>query len=110
QQVGAYVLEAYQRASFAGPFTCSYGQLLNAGGAPVDPGADQAGTVCRLILTDFAFGGEVSPAPITFIVGSYEWDDFSQKATITPYQTLNQSLSGLLSLENTLLTPIAVQS
>jgi hypothetical protein len=109
QTVGNYVLSVYQRASFAGPFTVSYGQLLNAGGVPVDPGADQAGTVCRLILTDFAFGGEVSPAPITFLVGSYEWNDFAQVATVTPYQTLNQSLSGLLSLENTLLAPVTVQ-
>jgi hypothetical protein len=109
QQVGAYVLSVYQRASFAGPFTVSYGQLLNTGGAPVDPGADQAGTVVRLILTDYGFGGEVTPQPVTFIVGAYSWDDFAQKATITPYQTLNQSLSGLLTLENTLLTPITTQ-
>ena len=46
QAVGNNVLAIYQRASFAGPFTVSRGQLLNAGGAPVDPGADQAGTVC----------------------------------------------------------------
>jgi hypothetical protein len=109
QQVGAYVLSVYQRASFAGPFTVSYGQLLNTGGAPVDPGADQAGTVVRLILTDYGFGGEVTPQPVTFIVGAYSWDDFAQKATVTPYQTLNQSLSGLLTLENTLLTPITTQ-
>lgn len=110
QQVGNYVLAIYQRASFAGPFTASFGQLLNAGGAPVDPGTDQAGTVVRLLLTDFGYGGEVTTAPITFIVGAYLWDDFAQKATVTPYQVLNQSLSGLLSLENTLLTPVTTQS
>lgn len=110
QQVGNYVLANYQRASFAGPFTASYGQLLNPGGAPVDPGADQAGTVVRLILTDYGYGGEVAPgSPITFIVGGYEWNDFTGKATLTPYQTVNESLSGLLSLENTLLTPVTTQ-
>lgn len=109
QAVGNKVLAVYQRASFAGPFTASRGQLLNAGGAPVDPGADQAGTVCRLILTDYAYGGEVTPAPITFLVGAYTWDDFAGKATISPYQRLDQSLSGLLSAQTTVLTPITTQ-
>lgn len=106
QAVGQKVLGIYQRASFAGPFTASYGQLLSIGGAPVDPGTDQAGTMMRLVLTDYAYGGEVSPGPVSFIVGAYEWDDFAQVATITPYQTIDQSLSGLLSMENTILTPV----
>jgi hypothetical protein len=108
QAVGNNVLAIYQRASFAGPFTAAYGQLLNAGGVPIDPGTDQAGTVVRLILMDYGYGGEVTMQPITFIVGAYSWDDFSQKATITPYQTLSSSLSSLLSMESTVLTPIAV--
>lgn len=107
QAVGNKVLQIYQRASFAGPFTASYGQLLNAGGTPIDPGTDQAGTMVRLILTDYGYGGEVTPQfPVTFIVGAYEWDDFAQVATITPYQTVDQSLTGLLSMENTVLKPI----
>ena len=110
QAVGNNVLQVYQRASFAGPFTASYGQLLNAGGAPVDPGTDQAGTVVRLILTDFAYGGEVTMAPITFIVGAYLWDDFAQQAQISPQAMLDQSLSGLLSEQATVLTPITVSS
>jgi hypothetical protein len=110
QAVGNKVLGIYQRASFAGPFTAARGQLLNTGGAPVDPGTDQAGTVVRLILTDYAYGGEVAPGgPVTFIVGSYTWDDFSQKATIVPYQRLDESLSGLLSMQSTVLTPITTQ-
>ena len=109
QAVGNSVLANYQRASFAGPFTAARGQLLNAGGAPVDPGTDQAGTVVRLILTDYAYGGEVTPAAISFVVGAYAWDDFAGKATITPYQALDQSLSGLLSMESTVLTPITTQ-
>jgi hypothetical protein len=108
QAVGNLVLSIYQRASFAGPFTVRYGELLNPGGAAIDPGTDQAGTVCRLILTDYGYGGEVTPQfPITFITGGYEWDDFAQTATVTPYQSVNQSLTGLLSLENTVLKPIA---
>lgn len=105
--IGNYVLSIYQRASFAGPFTVSYGQLLNMGGQPIDPGTDQAGTVCQLILTDFGYGGEVTPQfPITFLVGAYVWDDFAQTATITPYQNVDQSLTGLLSTQNTLMVPL----
>jgi len=111
QAVGNYVLDIYQRASFAGPFTARYGDLMNIGGQPVDPGTDQAGTVCRLILTDFAYGGEVTPQfPVEFIVGAYQWDDMAETATITPYQTLNESLTGLLSLETTILAPIQAAS
>jgi|SRR5580704_5504973 hypothetical protein len=108
QTVGNYVLQNYQRASFAGPFTGSYGQLLNAGGVPVDPGTDQAGTVMRAILTDYGAGGEVSMAPVTWLTGAYLWDDFAQKFTVTPYQNLDQSLSGLLSMAGTVLTPVTV--
>src|SRR5207244_3791254 len=69
QAVGNSILAVYQRASFAGPFTARYGQLTNPGGVPVDPGTDQAGTVVKLILCDFGYGGEVSSAtPVQFIV------------------------------------------
>lgn len=111
QAVGNSVLSIYQAASFAGPFTVNYGQLLTVGGQPIDPGTDQAGTVCQVIATDFGYGGEVTPQfPITFPVGQYQWDDFAQIATITPYQALDQSISGLLSMENTVLTPVTVAS
>jgi hypothetical protein len=110
QTVGNFVLQNYQRASFSGSFTGSYGQLLNAGGVAVDPGTDQAGTVMRAILTDYGYGGEVSMAPITFITGAYLWDDFAQKFTVTPYQSLDESLSGLLGMAGTVLTPITVAS
>jgi hypothetical protein len=110
QSVGNYVLSIYQRASFAGPFQASYGELLNSGGAPIDPGTDQAGTVMRLILTDYGYGGEVVPAPIVFLVGSYSWDDFAQVATISPFQTIDTSLTGMLSTESTILTPITTVS
>jgi hypothetical protein len=111
QAVGNYVLAIYQAASFAGPFTASYGQLLTMGGQPIDPGTDQAGTMCQLVLTDFGYGGEVTPEfPVTFITGAYSWDDFAQVATVTPYQNLDQSLTGLLQMENTILTPITTAS
>jgi hypothetical protein len=107
QAVGNGVLAAYVRASFAGPFTASYGQLLTTGGQPIDPGTDQAGTVVRPVLTDYGYGGEVTPnAPMSFVVGAYSWDDFAQVATLTPYISMDMSLTGMLSMENTILTPI----
>jgi hypothetical protein len=101
------IFAAYEAASFAGPFQASYGQLLNTGGAAVDPGTDQAGSRVRLVLTQEAYGGEVVPGPVEFTVGSYSWDDFKQVATITPLQVLNQSLSGMLSAWNTVNVPPA---
>lgn len=106
QTVGNYILSIYQRATFTGPFQVQPGQLLTTGGQPVDLGCVQAGAVCQLVLTDFGYGGELTTQPISFIIGTYMWDDQNQVGTITPYQTLNQSLSNLLSLEGTLLTPI----
>jgi len=110
QAVGFNILAAYEAAAYAGPFTASYGQLLNTGGAPIDPGTDQSGTRVRLILTDGGYGGEVVPGPIEFTVGSYSWDDFRQVATIGPYQELDQSLSSLLSVTNATMTPLTVAS
>ena len=110
QAIGAAALQLYQRASFAGPFQASYGQLLNMGGAPVDPGCDQAGNVVKMLLYDYGLGGEVTAGPIQWIIGSYSWDDFRQVATISPMQVLDQSLSGLLSAANNALTPITVAS
>jgi hypothetical protein len=107
QTVGNYVLQIYKRASWAGPFSARYGDLMNAGGAAIDLGCDQAGTVVRLLLSDGSYGGEVTPDPITFLVAGYEWNDISETATITPWQYLNQSISGLLGLEGTLLAPVS---
>lgn len=94
---GNAVLKRYNRANFAGPFTVAPGQLLNTGGVPVDLGAEHAGGVCRLILTDAGYGGEVTAAPVTFVVGEYEFDDAAQTATITPMQSVASSFSDLLA-------------
>lgn len=99
QTVGNLVLQRYQRASFAGPFPAGPGRLLTTGGAVVDlgMGMPQAPMVCRLILTDFGYGGEITPAPIQFLVGGYSYDDDAQTATITPFQYLRTSFSSLIS-------------
>jgi hypothetical protein len=110
QQVGYSALALYTRASFAGPFQASYGQLLNTGGQAIDPGTDQAGTMVRMILTDFGLGGEVQPGPVEWVVAGYSWDDYQQVATLTPMTMFDQSLTGILSAWNVTSTPVTVAS
>lgn len=97
QAVGNAILARYQRANFAGPFTAAPGQLLTLGGTPVDLGCEQAGTVVRLMVTDAGYGGEVTPGPVQFIVGGYEYDDEAQTATITPFQRVAGDMATLIS-------------
>lgn len=97
QAVGLAVLQRYQRASFAGPFTAGPGDLMTLGGQAADLGINYAGQVVQLILTDYGYGGEVVLGPVTFLVGNYAFDDDSLTGTVTPFQYLDLSLSGLLS-------------
>jgi hypothetical protein len=109
--IGNSVLQIYQAAAFAGPFQVSYGQLLNMGGQAVDIACDQAGGMAKLVLTDFAYGGSVTPNnPVVFVIGGYEYDDFRQIATITPLTSVDASLSGLLSAAHASLMPVTVAS
>jgi hypothetical protein len=106
--VGQNILQIYEAASYGGPFQASYGQLLNMGGQAIDPGTDQSGTRVKLVLVNGGYGGEVVPGPIEWTVGAYEWNDFTQQATLSPYQEVDASLSGLLSMTSTTMTPITV--
>ena len=99
------VLNRYQRVSFAGPFQAHYGELTNNGGVPVDLGIDHCGKIARLVLADFGYGGEVVPDPVVFMIGQYAWDEQTQVATITPFQSLDLSMSGLLQELATTLPP-----
>ncbi len=99
--VGTSVLKRYKRASYAGPFSVRQGQLLNTGGQPADLGCFFQGRdgpmVCRLMLADQAYGGEVLPGAPTFMAGRYEYSDDDQTAQITPFQTMSEDLAGMLS-------------
>jgi len=107
QAVGNNILAIYKRASFTQPITGHYGDLMTLGGVPIDPGTDQAATCCRAILTDYGYGGEVAPgSPIQFVTGAYEWNDYSQVFTLTPMALWDQSVTGMLSATNTVMTPI----
>lgn len=97
QAIGNKILARYIRASWAGPFTAGPGQVLNAGGQPVDLGSDQAGLVYQVMVTDGAYGGEVAAAPLLFLSGGYEFDEDSNTATITPYQGVRQDMASLIA-------------
>jgi hypothetical protein len=99
QGIGSKVMLRYQRASFAGPFVLSPGQYLTMGGQPVDIGAETADHVFQLVMSDFAYGGEVAAQnlPVISMVGKAEYDDDAETLTITPFQYLALSLSDLLS-------------
>lgn len=101
QAVGNFVLRNYQRASFAGPFTARHGELLTVSGNPVDLGcffqASDGPMVCKLLMTDQAYGGEVVPGPVTFPVGRYEYDEDNELADITPFQSVRHDFASMLA-------------
>lgn len=96
-QIGQNVLSKYVRASFAGAFSVGPGQLLNAGGVPVDLGCEKAGTLVQLMVTDAPYGGEVAAAPLVFMTGAYEYDSDTDTATVTPMQGARTDMSSLIS-------------
>ena len=111
QAVGNSVLQRYQRANFAGPFAVGAGDIMTTGGQAMDVGSNHAGTVVQLVLVDYGYGGEVVLGPVTFLVGSYEYDDNTLTGTLAPFQYLNNSFSGLLSAASTTLPqPVSVSS
>lgn len=101
QAVGNFVLQRYQRASYAGPFTVTAGQLRTVGGQPCDLGCFYLGNegpmVCKVLLADQGYGGEVAPGPVSFLVGRYEYDDDADTAVITPFQSLAGSFASFLA-------------
>jgi hypothetical protein len=96
-QVGQYLLANYGRAMWAGPFIAQPGDLMTMGGVPIDLATEQAGTVCRMMVTNDPYGGEVVAGAIEFVVGSYQYDDDAQTASITPMQSFRNDLGTLLS-------------
>ena len=97
QAIGLNVLRKYTRANFQGPFTVMPGQLINIGGQSVDLALNWCGHACTIQGIDAAAGGEVTFAPITFYIGNYEYDDDTQTATVTPYQSVHTDMSSLVA-------------
>lgn len=95
-------ITAYPSWTAAG--TAGPGQLLTMGGQPVDLGSETSLHVYQLVLTDFAYGGEVTlTPPIQFLGGGYQYDDDAQAATITPFQYLAGDINSLLEAVSSVL-------
>jgi hypothetical protein len=97
QAVAQNVLSKYIRANFSGSFTVAPGQLLNVGGYPVDLGCNWGGYMASVQVENFAAGGEVGFAPITFQIGEYEYSDDSQTASITAYQNARTDMASVIA-------------
>lgn len=98
QAAGQAALGRYRAVSYAGPFTIRQGQLLTLGGSAIDIGAERGvPQVCQLMLVNGSYGAEVVPGPVSFPVGTYEYDDTAQTATVTPFQSVQSDLSSLLA-------------
>ena len=96
QAIASAVLQRYQAASFAGPFTVYPNQLLNMGGQPVDIASEDANHVYQLVLTDYGYSVDVDQTPTSFLGGRVEYDDDADTLTITPFQYLRTDFAALL--------------
>jgi hypothetical protein len=90
-------LDQFRAVSYAGSFTVTPGDLLTAGGVPVDLGCEHAGEIVQLISADGGYGGEVTPVPVVFIAGSASYNDDARSLEITPFQSVATNLSSLLT-------------
>jgi hypothetical protein len=97
-QIAANILNKYIRVNFSNPFSVQPGQLVNDGGVPVDLGCNWGGYTADVVGIDYAFGGEVGFAPISFAIGEYEYNDESQTATITPFQSAATDISSVINM------------
>jgi hypothetical protein len=94
-------LTRFQRAAFADGFTISPGGLLTQGGQQCDLGCYWAdgitAMVCELWLADFGYGGDVTPGPLKFLAGHYEYDQDSGQAVVTPFESARHDFASVLS-------------
>lgn len=95
--MGQNILSHYVRANFSQDFTIEPGQLLNNGGVPVDLAVNWCGKIATVQVDNAAFGGEVSYGAVTFFIGNYTFDDDSQTATVSPYQTDKTDISNIIN-------------
>lgn len=96
--MGRNILNKYIRVNFTSAFSVQPGQLLNSGGQPVDLACDWSGKVCSIVAHGIPFGGESQFGALTFFVGTYQYDDNSQTATVTPYQNAGTDISTVVSM------------
>lgn len=95
--LGQQILKHYARAAWSQDFTVQPGDLINNGGVPVDLGCNWCGKVASVQVDNAAFGGEVGMGTVNFLIAGYTYDDDSQTATITPYQSQRTDISSVIS-------------
>jgi hypothetical protein len=97
--IGQNVLTKFINANWSTAITVGPGQLMNAGGVPLDPGCGHIinGQAVKVVLTDSSYGGQVTMGPIEFLVGGYTWDEDSVTGTITPYQAAGTDIEDLVA-------------
>lgn len=95
--IGQNILTHYVRANYAQAFTVQPGQLVNNGGTPVDLGCNHVGKVASVQVVTEEFGGEVSYGTVNFLVGDYAFDNTTQTATLTPYQSQFSDISSVIA-------------
>jgi hypothetical protein len=96
-QVAQNILNRYIRLSFFTAYTVMPGQLLNNGGEPVDLACDQSGKMATVMVVNAPVGGDVTVTPLTFFIAEYVYDDDTQTATITPYQSAGKDIQSLIA-------------
>src|ERR1700691_1504822 len=97
QAIGVNVLTKYIRANFANTFSVMPGQLINPGGYPVDLGLNWNGAIVTVQGVNAAQGGEVGLSPLTFMIGTYQFDDDTQTAAVTPYQNALADIASVVA-------------
>lgn len=95
--LGRTVLNKYVNVNYSNPFAVMPGQLLNNGGSPVDLGCDWSGKVCTVLGHGVPVGGSTQFGPLTFFISQYQYDDSSQTATVTPYQSARTDIATVVS-------------
>jgi hypothetical protein len=96
-QVAHNILNRYIRLSFFTAYTVQPGQLINNGGVPVDLACDWSGKMATVLVENAPVGGDVTMDPLTFFIADYVYDDDSQTATITPYQSAGKDIQSLIA-------------
>lgn len=96
-QVAQNILTRYIRLSFYSPYTVTPGRLMNNGGEPVDLCLDWSGKMVTVLGDNAPLGGDVTMTPTTFFIADYLYDDDSQTATVTPYQSAGKDIQSIIA-------------
>jgi hypothetical protein len=98
QSRGAKLLARYTAAGWSGSFATTRGRYLTITGAEVDPAAERAGEVARMIFAGPSSEAEwAAGIPPTVVVGGTEYDWDNEVLTLTALDSVRRSLTDLLT-------------